>query len=236
MGSAMTTTYAAFKRRAGLGLVWAAWAACTAAIAPAHAQAQASGGPSVALSGIMGEKALLVVNGTPRAMAVGSSHQGVKLVSISAQDAVVEVDGKRVQLAMGGQQVSIGGSADGGGSRIVLTAGSGGHFVTRGSINGKSVQFLVDTGATSVAMGQAEAERIGLKYKDGQQGLANTANGQVLIYRTRLNSVRINDVQVYDVEAAVLVAPMDMVLLGNSFLTRFQMKRENNLLTLDKKS
>lgn len=233
----MATTYAALRRRAGLGLVWAAWAACAVAIAPAHAQAQASGGPSVALSGIMGEKALLVVNGSPRAMAVGGIHQGVKLVSISAQDAVVEVDGKRVQLAMGGRQVSIGGD-DGGasGNRIVLTAGSGGHFVTRGSINGKSVQFLVDTGATSVAMGQAEAERIGLKYKDGQQGLANTANGQVLIYRTRLNSVRINDVQVYDVEAAVLVAPMDMVLLGNSFLTRFQMKRENNLLTLDKKS
>jgi aspartyl protease family protein len=225
-------TFAALKRKAGFGIVWAA-AGC---FAPLHAQAQPTG-PSVALSGIMGEKALLVVNGTPRAMAVGSSHQGVKLVSISAQDAVVEVDGKRVQLAMGGQQVSVGGGgADGGGSRIVLTAGSGGHFVTRGSINGKSVQFLVDTGATTIAMGQAEAERIGLKYKDGQQGLASTANGQVLIYRTRLNSVRINDVQVYDVEAAVIVAPMDMVLLGNSFLTRFQMKRENNLLTLDKKS
>jgi aspartyl protease family protein len=206
---------------------------CAALPLPTFAQK----GPSVALSGVMGDKALLVVNGTPRAVAVGASHQGVKLLSVTAQDAVVEVDGKRLQLTVGGSQVSIGGADSGAsGSRIMLTAGSGGHFVTRGSINGKSVQFMVDTGATTIAMSQAEAERIGLKYKDGPQGLANTANGQVLIYRTKLNSVRINDVQVFDVEAAVLVAPMDMILLGNSFLTRFQMKRENNLLTLDKKS
>lgn len=192
---------------------------------------------SVALSGVMGGKALLVVNGTPKTLGVGDVHAGVKLVSVSAQDAVVEVDGKRVQLSLGGTHVNLGGSnSEGSGSRIVLTAGSGGHFITRGSINGKSVQFLVDTGATSVAMSQAEAERIGLKYKDGQRGLSSTANGQVMMYRTKLDSVRINDVQVFDVEAAVLVAPMDVVLLGNSFLTRFQMKRENNQLTLDKKS
>lgn len=194
-------------------------------------------GASVSLSGVMGDKALLVVNGAPKTLAVGSVHAGVKLISVSAQDAVVEVNGKRVQLNLGGTHVNLGGSSSAGsGSRIVLTAGSGGHFVTQGSINGRSVRFLVDTGATTIAMSQAEAERIGLKYKGGQLGSASTANGQVMMYRTKLDSVRINDVQVFNVDAAVLVAPMDMVLLGNSFLTRFQMKRENNLLTLDKKS
>ena len=159
---------------------------------------------SVALSGVMGSKALLVVNGSAKTMGVGELHAGVKLVSVSAQDAVVEVDGKRVQLSLGGTHVNLGGSgSEASGSRIVLTAGSGGHFITRGTINGKSVQFLVDTGATSVAMSQAEAERIGLKYKDGQMGISNTANGQVMMYRTKLSSVRINDVQVFDVDAAV---------------------------------
>ena len=51
----------------------------------------------------------------------------------------------------------------------------------------------------------------------------------------RLASVRIGDVQVYNVDASVLPAPMSHVLLGNSFLTRFQMKRENDMLTLDKR-
>jgi aspartyl protease family protein len=193
-------------------------------------------GPSIALSGVMGEKALLVVDGQVRALGVGNSFDGVKLLSVTSQDAVVEVDGRRVSLTVGGSQVRLGSEGLSSGNRIVLTAGSGGHCVTRGTINGKSVTFMVDTGATAVAMSQAEAERIGLKYKDGVQGLANTANGRVRVYRTKINSLRINDVEVFDVDAAVLVAQMDMVLLGNSFLTRFQMKRENDQLTLEKKS
>lgn len=196
----------------------------------------AQAGPSIALSGVMGEKALLVVDGQARALSVGHSFLGVKLLSVTSQDAVIEVDGRRVSLTVGSSQVRLGNEGSSSGNRIVLTAGSGGHFVTRGTINGKSVTFMVDTGATAVAMSQAEAERIGLKYKDGAQGLANTANGRVRIYRTKINSLRINDVEVFEVDAAVLVAPMDMVLLGNSFLTRFQMKRENDQLTLEKKS
>ncbi|TMH11836.1 MAG: TIGR02281 family clan AA aspartic protease, partial [Betaproteobacteria bacterium] len=101
------------------------------------------------------------------------------------------------------------------------------------SINGRAVQFMVDTGATMVAMGQADAERIGLNYKSGQQGLVKTANGAVPVRRVALNSVRIGDVQVYNVEAVVLPVQMDAILLGNSFLTRFQMKRENDRLTLE---
>jgi aspartyl protease family protein len=207
------------------------------ALATGTGSVSAQKSASVALSGVMGARALLVVNGDPKTVGVGEVHAGVKLVSVSAQDAVVEMDGKRVQLSLGGTHVNLGGnSSEGSGSRIVLTAGSGGHFITQGSINGRPVRFMVDTGATTIAMSQAEAERIGLKYKTGQLTSGNTANGQVRAYLIKLDSVRINDVQVFNIDAAVLVAPMDIVLLGNSFLTRFQMKRENNLLTLDKKS
>ena len=48
--------------------------------------------------------------------------------------------------------------------------------------------------------------------------------------------VRVGDVEVYDVDAAVLGASMPYVLLGNSFLTRFQMKRENDVLRLEKRN
>ena len=215
------------KRCAKLGL--------TAALALAPALLPAQSGPSIALSGVMGEKALLVIDGQARAISVGNTFQGVKLLSVSAQEAVVEAGGTRLNLTVGSSQVSIGQGVSSG-NRIVLTAGSGGHFMTRGTINGRSVTFMVDTGATAVALSQAEAERIGLKYKNGIQGVGNTANGQVLTYKTKISSLRINDVEVFDVDAAVLVAPMDIVLLGNSFLTRFQMKRENNIMTLEKKS
>lgn len=191
---------------------------------------------TVTLSGSMGDKALLIINGTPRTVAVGASFQDVKLVSVGPSDAVVELGGKRVPLQLGGAPVNLGGAAsDGGGSQIVLTAGSGGHFMTTGSINGRTVQFLVDTGATYVALGEAEAERIGLKYKDGKRGVMNTANGQVVVHLVRLDLVRVGDVQVYGVDAVVMPAALGTVLLGNSFLTRFQMKRENDRMTLDRR-
>jgi aspartyl protease family protein len=191
---------------------------------------------SVSLSGSLGDKALLLIDGKPRTLAVGSTVQGIKLLSVTGSDAVVEIAGKRVSLALGGAQANLGGGgSEGTGSLIVLTAGSGGHFTSGGSINGKAVNFLVDTGATNVALSQSVADRIGLDYRKGQRGMTNTANGQVPIHLVSLAAVRIGDVQVYNVDAVVVPAAMDQVLLGNSFLTRFQMKRVNDKLTLERR-
>ena len=198
--------------------------------------ASAAFAQTVSMSGSLGDKALLMIDGAPRTVAAGATVQGVKLVSVNGNDAVVEIKGKRVSLAMGGAQVNIGGQAsDGGGSQIVLTASSGGHFMTSGGINGRAVRFMVDTGATSVAISIAEAEHIGLKYRDGQRMFVGTANGAVPAYKVRLAEVRVGDVVVYDIEAMVVPAQMEFILLGNSFLTRFQMKRENETMTLSKR-
>lgn len=215
-----------FRLRAGFV---AAWLALGAACASAQ---------SVAMTGGMGSKALLVINGgAPKAVAVGDTWQGVKVISVGSDQVVVEVGGKRQTVRMGEAPVSVGGAGGGGGggSQIVLTAGSGGHFVTQGSINGRSVQFMVDTGATAVAMGAAEAQRIGLKFEQGQRVMSSTANGVVPSYLVKLDRVRIQDVEVYGVDAVVSPGGMPYVLLGNSFLTRFQMKRENDQLTLTKR-
>lgn len=189
------------------------------------------------MTGGMGSRALLVVNGgAPKALAAGDSHQGVKVISVSPNHTLIEVGGKRQTVALGGAPVSIGGGLGGAqGTTIVLSAVSGGHFVTSGAINGKSVQFLVDTGATSVAMGAAEAQRLGIDFEKGQKTFTSTANGVVPSYRVSLTSLRIQDVEVFNVEANVSPAGMPYVLLGNSFLTRFQMKRENDTLTLTKR-
>ena len=191
---------------------------------------------TVSLGGTFGDKALLVIDGSPRTLAVGAKVNDVRLVSVQGGDAVVEVKGKRLTLLMGGAQVNLGGAAtEGTGSQIVLSADSGGHFWANGTINGKSVRFVVDTGATNVSMSQSLAERIGLDYRSGQRGISNTANGQVQAYRVPLTSVRVGEVEVYNVAATIVPQAMDYVLLGNSFLTRFQMKRENDTLTLVKR-
>ncbi|MDM0024615.1 retropepsin-like aspartic protease family protein [Variovorax saccharolyticus] len=200
-------------------------AACTLA------QAQ-----SVTLTGTIGSRAILIVNGgAPKTLAVGETFQGVKLVSLQGDQATVEADGKRVALRMD-TPVSIGGGGgSGGGTRIVLPVGSGGHFMAQGAINGRTVNFMLDTGATTIAMSAADAQRIGLDFSKGQPVRMNTANGVAQGYRVRLASVRVGDVEIYDVEAIVSQQPMPYVLLGNSFINRFSMRRDADQMVLEKR-
>lgn len=197
----------------------------------------AAAADSVALQGMLGSRALLIVNGgAPKTVGPGESYMGVKVLSTLGDQAVVEIEGKRVTLRVGDAPANVGGPAKSSrGNKIVLQAGSGGHFITQGAINGRAVQFMVDTGATSVAMSASEARRLGIDYQKGQIGIGRTANGEVTMYRVKLASVRIGDVEVYEVDAAVLPAEMGHILLGNSFLTRFQMKRENDQLVLERR-
>lgn len=193
---------------------------------------------SVAMTGAMGSRALLIVDGgAPKAVAAGETHRGVKVVSVSGGQAVVEVGGQRQVLAIGSGPVAFkgAGGGSGAGTRIVLTAGSGGHFMSAGQINGRAVQFMVDTGATSVALGRPDAERLGIDLARAQPLMMSTANGVSQGWRVKLASVRVQDVELRDVDAAVTPTPMPFVLLGNSFLSRFQMKRENETLTLDRR-
>ena len=195
---------------------------------------------TVTLNGQMGSRqALLVIDGQPRVVEVGATVQGVRLLSLSGTQAEVEVSGQRRVLVAGASQVRVGGgesaSANSGGSEIVLSAGAGGHFTTDGQINGKAVTFLVDTGASAIAMGQADADRLGINYKSAPRGFAGTANGRIPVNLVTLSSVRVGDVEVANVEAVVMPSALQHVLLGNSFLTRFQMKRDNDTLRLTKR-
>ena len=194
-------------------------------------------GASVVMSGKMGSKALLVVDGgQPKALAAGESHQGVKVIQVQDDRVVVEVQGERETITMGGvPTIIMGGSSGPSGTEIVLAAGAGGHFLTAGTINGRTTRFMVDTGATTIAISADEARRLGIKYEQGETMYGSTANGMVKGYRIRLNSVRIQNVEVFDVEAAVLPMPMPYILLGNSFLTRFQMNRHNDMLRLTRR-
>ncbi|MCB2017103.1 MAG: retroviral-like aspartic protease family protein [Hydrogenophaga sp.] len=182
-------------------------------------------------------RALVVIDSTlPRFLSVGQTHLGVTLLGIEGDSATLEVNGQKQVLRVGAAPVSVGRSASGdGGQRIVLTADPSGHFLPNGQINGKSVKFLVDTGATTVALGASEARRINLKYEDGRRIRMSTANGVSSGYLIRLNSVRVGDVVAYDVEAVVSPQSMPFVLLGNSFLNRFHLQKTNDQLTLEKR-
>jgi aspartyl protease family protein len=191
---------------------------------------------SVTLQGMLGAKALLMVDGgAPRSVAPGETYQGIKVVSTAGDQAVVDIKGQRHTLRVGEAPASVGATASSRGSRIVISAGSGGHFFPEGTINGRAVQFMVDTGASVVGLGASQAERMGLDYKSGQPVRMSTANGMAAGWRVKLASVRIGDVEVFDVDAVVGAQAMPYVLLGNSFLSRFQMKRDNDQMVLERR-
>lgn len=191
----------------------------------------------VAIGGVSGSRALLIVDGgAPRFMAAGQTHLGVRLIKVEGETATVEIEGQRRTLRVGEAPVSLGGGAAPQGSgRVVMTADGQGHFTPAGQINGRSVQFIVDTGATEVILSEVEARRINLDFAKGQKVSVTTANGAVSGHRVQLDSVRIGEAQVFAVSAIVLPQSMPAVLLGNSFLNRFQMQRTNDQLTLERR-
>ena len=193
---------------------------------------------SVAVNGTLGNKALLLIDGAaPKAVAVGEEYHGIKVLAVQDNQVTLEQGGKRQVVRVGDAPASVGSQAgDGvGGTRVVLTADGGGHFMSQGQINGHAVQFMVDTGATFVAMSTAEAQRIGLSFQTGQALAIQTANGSTPGWRVTLHAVRLGDVTVNEVEAVVSPGAMPFVLLGNSYLNRFQMNRTNDQMVLERR-
>ncbi len=184
--------------------------------------------------GLFPGKAMLEINKAPaRLISVGQKINGVKLIEANSDSALVEIDGKRERLRLGQSIASAGPTSDR--AKIVLTTDGNGHFVTTGQMNGGPTRFLVDTGATTIAMSTAEAKRLGISYINGQRGMSHTANGVVSFYRISLDTVKIGDVTLHRVDAAVSDGQgMDITLLGMSFLNRLEMKRVGTTLTLTK--
>lgn len=188
----------------------------------------------ISVVGLFPGKAVLVINGAPpKTYSVGSSlPDGVKLISVAQDSAVLEIDGKRRAIAMGEH---INRRAPSGPASVTLQADSRGHFVTNGQINGGAVRMLVDTGATTIALPASDAVRLGIDYKKGQIGYVNTANGTAPAYRVKLDTVRIGDITMNQVDATVMEGGLTIVLLGMSFLNRTEMRRDGEQMVLTKR-
>jgi len=193
-----------------------------------------AGAQDVGLAGVMGSKAMLMINGSePQSVAVGQSLDGVKVVSVQGDQVVVEIGGRKRPLRVG--QHAIGAAAADGSGKVIMTADNQGHFYTTGTVNGVSVRFLVDTGATMISLGASDARRIGLDFNRGQKGMTQTANGQSVVSKIQLDTVRIGDVSLHNVDALIHQTEMPMALLGMSFLNRMEMQRDGSTMTLKKR-
>jgi aspartyl protease family protein len=223
-----------------LGLALALVLVCGLPLAAYLSVGMAQAQPSLSLAGVLGPKALLVIGGqAPRALAAGESAEGVRVLRVERDQATVSIDGQAQVLRLGHAPVAIGPGITrigGVGSRVVLTGDSRGHFISAGSINGRPVQFMVDTGASLVAIGKPEADRLGLKTDNAPTVQVNTANGQAQAWLVKLDSIRLGDMELLNIDAAITPAAMPHVLLGNSVLNRLHMTRTADRLVLERKA
>lgn len=187
--------------------------------------------------GLTAGKAMVIINGgKPRMLAAGqTSPEGVKLLAATSESATFEFAGKRQTLTTG-QHGALGSAASSGGGSVSVTADSRGHFITTGTVNGISMRFLVDTGASSVALSVDDAKRAGVNYLAGARGRVQTANGIAVAHMVKLDSVRVGDISMNNVDAMVIDSDkLGISLLGMSFLNRMEMKRNGDTLTLIKR-
>jgi aspartyl protease family protein len=192
----------------------------------------AAGAADVALIGVIGDKAAVLAldGGDPKTVKVGQTWNGIRVLAVERDRAVVEFEGRRRVLQQGQHYRSSAPASDR--AQVTLAAGPGGHFVGDGAVNGNPVRFLVDTGATMIALPASDARRLGLDYRKGQRGMSGTANGVVPVYLVRLDTVRLGEVELRSVEAMVFEQGLDMPLLGMSFLNRVELRREGDTMTL----
>lgn len=186
--------------------------------------------------GLFSNKAVVIINGgKPRTLSVGQTSDGVKLLAADSQSATLLVDGKTRQVGMG-QAVAIGGIDANSSPSVTLYANAQGHFLSECFINGMPLKFLLDTGATTVALNSGDAKYAKIDYKRGTPVLVNTANGVVTAYRVTIDSLKIGGITLSQVEGSVLEGGSpSVVLLGMSALKRLDMKRQDIAMTLTKK-
>lgn len=188
--------------------------------------------------GLFKDKVILSVGGKQHKLKTGqSTPQGIKLISSDSEQAVLEINGRQESYSLG---THVRTSSENKKNRKVSEARIWplrGMYSTAGSINDQIVYFLVDTGATFVSMSSVQAKKLGIDYRyRGKPSSATTANGVVRLYLVNLEKVKIDDIELHNVQGAVVEgeSPRE-VLLGMSFLKRTRVEYQGDMMLLKKK-
>ncbi|MBW1824837.1 MAG: TIGR02281 family clan AA aspartic protease [Deltaproteobacteria bacterium] len=197
---------------------------------------------SISAYALFNGKAILTIDGKRHMLHTGeTSPEGLKLLSSTTTAAVISIDGKEEVIGLSVNATSEAMHLGGNESpdyvtTVTLNMGASGFFHAEGEINNKSVVFLVDTGANSVAMNVSTARRLDIDYESGKKSLASTANGVTRMYSVVLDKVSVGAIEIDNVEAAVIQDPGPAgILLGMSFLSKLEMNRSGTTMELIKR-
>jgi len=191
--------------------------------------------PAVNFVGQFSSKAVLSIDGKQRVLGPGeTSREGIKLLSVTRDNAVIQYQGEERSLGYS----SLGKTGYKKPRKIEFTiwADKRGHFETPGTINGQLAHFLVDTGATTIAINEVIARKLGIDFRySGTPITVSTASGMAKAYSVKLDSVKVGQIEIRNVDAIVLEGRFPTeVLLGMSFLSKVEMERKGNFIRLVK--
>ncbi|MDH3899535.1 MAG: TIGR02281 family clan AA aspartic protease [Gammaproteobacteria bacterium] len=192
--------------------------------------------PDIRVVGLFKDRAVVTIDGRQRILRIGeTSPEGVRLISADSESALLEVDGKEIRGILDSRVSARNRSPEM--QSVQIIRNNRGMYTTVGSINGLPVAFLVDTGATQVAMNSAAARRLGIDYRIvGTPAAVTTASGVERAWFVSLDSVKVGDILLQDVAGVVLEGEQPgQVLLGMSYLGRLEITNNGRLMTLHKK-
>jgi len=184
---------------------------------------------------------MLKYNGKQKMLRKGQSlNKNIQLVSANSHGAVFIIDGKRTELGLHDSRISdvpLNANSAQEKFSISIPMNNRGMFLTSGSINGVPVNFLVDTGATLVAMSEQTAKKIGLQYQlYGERSVSSTAAGTTRTWLMPLKKISVAGLELTNVPGAVVKKmDFDEVLLGMSFLRQLNMSNNGQIMKLTKK-
>jgi len=194
-----------------------------------------SGTLNIIVVGLFSDQAVLTINKQQRLLRVGNtSPEGVKLISATSRSAILEVEGIQEKYLLGSHIGSYYTPAML--QPIVSIWPNNGMYLTVGSVNGYSVDFLIDTGASAIAFNATTAKRLGLEYLNAPTNMVQTASGIEMAYQVTLDQVQVGDIKLYNIDAIVLDGPHpERALLGMTFLRQVEIRRIDERMDLKKK-
>ncbi len=187
----------------------------------------------IEVQALFGGKAIVMIDGQRRTLSIGQvSPEGVKLIDADSKQAVLAVDGESKVYKPGGA-ISLS-YAKPEHHEEKIYADERGMFHSVGTINGRTVRFLLDTGATTVAMNKSQAKQLGVDYRmNGERVVISTASDNVKGYRVRLKTVSLGKIKQRNVEAMVIDGEHPgPILLGMSFLGKLKVEKAGEVMKI----
>lgn len=196
---------------------------------------------NIIINGLFKDKVVVTIDGKQQILKKNKlTPEGVKLIKSNSKEAIIEIDGISKIFTLDEKigntfkttsddknTISIR-------KRAIIKGDANGMYLTKGQINGKTVEFLIDTGATYVSMSSDLAKQLKIKYEKGNKIQLETAKGMSIAYEIKLKKVKVGDIELYNILGVVSDDMPSITLLGMSFLRKLDMKRKGKTMILEK--